>query len=1729
MKLFTKFFGVLLASVLVAVLLPTQALGQYYYGSTAVGEGGSCTVASPCTVNGALSAAANHDGGGGIAAIKVDYDGASHTLSGVVASGGASAVTLAAYDTDDGLPTQGYLVSGSFHLNGLNLGNFGLRPHADATVTAGGTISLSGTAPGPRDQEAALGIFGWYYCQFAEAGVTPAQTGCEPGNTGDYPSYYTNRKSIGLLAGPITLTGNAIVDGTGAYVTDLNLASGSSLTVRGTVTVTNSLMADGPIRLATSTARFVFGPGHYDGSDATYDPTTSFVLNSTISGPGTVEFDQQPEYLFSHKAKTSGTGYDTEYLGFGLEKANALKVTGTGSINAKVTTVNQAGTNLVGIDFGVAGSANEMNGGVLFTNGDITGDLNITGAAQVVASGSTINGDVNVTHTTTITGGQTLRPLGLPEFPSTKVGTRAIECWGTKTAVATRAAGRSLTSGLHTSGNVTITGHLVIDDAKQGLDKCQGGLHILSGTLTAMQLVRAKNAAQINFAGPRGTTPRSATLAIKGPRLDLRGIKWGESQFMGDGAETSNGDVCDRSTVVHPSTSGSIIEFSGAGQQGIYADAGSTLELNKIGIAVDKATDWESLEFRGTDVKVKAMAVFVDQGQFITGGNLGVAKGFLHVDQSLDGEGSITAGAGLPNPFLEDMEPERLIVTGNRSSIDHRGMGNFNPKYITLSLATASSVWTVSQDFGPEYNDPDTPTTPTQQLTLYLNKGTLRITDNGSVDARWAYIGQASVKPVGQGTWDVPEYVYFQNVKNDADISDIIPPHATVTAAVSRNTPRPNVTLLNCKVDQTLKLGSAENAVGYNTVGSLAIRGSNKVDIAGQVLTPIGSTVSSTSGTIIFGSSGTGSTAEVGELIDSSGDSAVPADELEDLKEALADFQETDSDATRKALADAQSAYDNAKAAAAASARVGYVYVPYGGNLLALGNPSLPDVTPSLPNVFVSAFGRLDFWFGDFLIDNFYIADAYVSPTTGNRLYAGASLAYYGADVTVGDMYMGDSSYVSTSSSSSLTVGGDFEMGDGYAWMDLNGADLLTVGSFSAGENNTVLLDGGRHTALGNVSVGATPGGSELYDPRGYDMEFLLTPALTATGTGGCDSGADGLHFMGDSLFLASDIDDGTVTFSGSNDATVDLQQVCSVTMQMASKTNSITGDLDLSKDGILTLNVGMVDGDVMEHNMVEERYTDDDANGNTVTTSRATASRLSFVKGMHTQPMSDGTQTGGVVWSGDEFSLGAQMENGDTYFLPVTIQNHGNAGQTTLVSAMYAAHIMADSVAWPDDNLVVDASGGGTLTLDAVGDMFWKVEFDATPPHDPNINLAADGLHNVFDIDGLRVVQWDCDGTNPRLAGVYDVSDGPTDDDSNSGNDFINGIPHLSQEGVNVDSCGIFGIAANALENPIHLDPILGGTARVQFIHNVAGNIVVDVYVDDNKVVDDFAFQTARPFGIVAAGTHKVDIVPANAPDNSAPLLSESIRFRRDTDYHVIAHGLAATGDVEVVVREGVRTTANVSNTVDFYMVHGAAELGMVDLRTLDPVDNTMVIELLANNFDFKDVGTYLSLDAGGHNIEVTTPNNDTQIDVFRLELQQYTDLAFVLNLSGAGKSSGEGVTMMGVPSDGVAFFPQVITSAEGTELPTEFALLGNYPNPFNPSTRIAFDLPETAQVSVTVFDLLGRSVLTLPAQELEAGQARSIELNASSLSSGNYFYRVIATGASGRHIESGRMLLIK
>ncbi len=88
----------------------------------------------------------------------------------------------------------------------------------------------------------------------------------------------------------------------------------------------------------------------------------------------------------------------------------------------------------------------------------------------------------------------------------------------------------------------------------------------------------------------------------------------------------------------------------------------------------------------------------------------------------------------------------------------------------------------------------------------------------------------------------------------------------------------------------------------------------------------------------------------------------------------------------------------------------------------------------------------------------------------------------------------------------------------------------------------------------------------------------------------------------------------------------------------------------------------------------------------------------------------------------------------------------------------------------------------------------------------------------------------------------------------------------------------------------------------------------------------------------------------------------------------------------------------------------------------------------------------------------------------------------------------------------------------------PAQFSLGPNYPNPFNPVTVISYDLPVTTQVSLKVYDLLGKEITALVDGMQDAG-FKSVEFDASNLASGVYLYRLQA----GDFVATRKLVVVK
>lgn len=96
------------------------------------------------------------------------------------------------------------------------------------------------------------------------------------------------------------------------------------------------------------------------------------------------------------------------------------------------------------------------------------------------------------------------------------------------------------------------------------------------------------------------------------------------------------------------------------------------------------------------------------------------------------------------------------------------------------------------------------------------------------------------------------------------------------------------------------------------------------------------------------------------------------------------------------------------------------------------------------------------------------------------------------------------------------------------------------------------------------------------------------------------------------------------------------------------------------------------------------------------------------------------------------------------------------------------------------------------------------------------------------------------------------------------------------------------------------------------------------------------------------------------------------------------------------------------------------------------------------------------------------------------------------------------------------------------------EFSLNQNYPEPFNPTTIIGFDLPTSSTVTLIVYNMLGQQVAVLLNQEQLASGNRQVQFSASNLPSGTYIYRIEAdaiggNGLDGRMVDVKKMTLLK
>ena len=153
---------------------------------------------------------------------------------------------------------------------------------------------------------------------------------------------------------------------------------------------------------------------------------------------------------------------------------------------------------------------------------------------------------------------------------------------------------------------------------------------------------------------------------------------------------------------------------------------------------------------------------------------------------------------------------------------------------------------------------------------------------------------------------------------------------------------------------------------------------------------------------------------------------------------------------------------------------------------------------------------------------------------------------------------------------------------------------------------------------------------------------------------------------------------------------------------------------------------------------------------------------------------------------------------------------------------------------------------------------------------------------------------------------------------------------------------------------------------------------------------------------------------------------------------------------------------------------------------------------------------------------IEVVSPHETITIS-YDVVLDAGENMNWVLSSESGKEYTLEGTGEITISTE------ETFTLERKAIIPIAYTLHQNYPNPFNPITSLRYDLPEQAQVTLTVYDLMGREVTQLVNTTQEAGY-RSVQwdatnMNGKPVSAGVYLYQIHA----GDFVQTRKMVLLK
>ncbi|MGM0739355.1 MAG: T9SS type A sorting domain-containing protein, partial [Bacteroidota bacterium] len=288
-----------------------------------------------------------------------------------------------------------------------------------------------------------------------------------------------------------------------------------------------------------------------------------------------------------------------------------------------------------------------------------------------------------------------------------------------------------------------------------------------------------------------------------------------------------------------------------------------------------------------------------------------------------------------------------------------------------------------------------------------------------------------------------------------------------------------------------------------------------------------------------------------------------------------------------------------------------------------------------------------------------------------------------------------------------------------------------------------------------------------------------------------------------------------------------------------------------------------------------------------------------------------------------------------------------------------------------------------------------------------------------------------------------------------------------------------------------------------------------------DEELIIGLARTTSDLASILAGETTEglLGTFSTTLPDNDAT----SLFFAGLTDTEGYAENPDGRPvDLQMFSKSGLDQGAVVQpDQTAVYAGHFSTDSPAMNINLSGPVDKTF------SSMRFGDISEMETVPAGNYQVSLEV------LDVMG-KVASNEELTFELDLTG---SAGEPVAIVvngflnpEANRNGPSLAVKTV-SGNGSEptgvasdRPVRVSLHGNYPNPFNPSTSIPFDLKDTGAVRIDIYNIAGQKVMTLIDEVLRSG-SHVIPFDASGLASGVYIYRMVTDS----YVESRKMVLVK